>query len=89
MSEKGKKSAAEISETEITFLDSEKEERESKMKFINTRHENTQAHGDIPIHKFLFVSPSSRHKRIYQRRSAQDAVNKFLRDYIRRKYRKL
>ena len=43
------------------------------------RPRTLQAYRDIPIHEFLFVSPTRRHKRLHQRRSFLKASkNKFL-----------
>ena len=60
---------AEISETETTFLDTKvyKGVRFNKDSILDVRTHFKPT--DIPIHEFVFVSPTRRHKRLHQRRS--------------------
>ena len=69
---------AEISETETTFLDTKvyKDVRFNKDSILDVRTHFKPT--DIPIHEFVFVSPTRRHKRLHQRRSFKASKNKFL-----------
>ena len=69
---------AEISETETTFLDTKvyKGVRFNKDSILDVRTHFKPT--DIPIHEFVFVSPTRRHKRLHQRRSFKVSKNKFL-----------
>ena len=69
---------AEISETETTFLDTKvyKGVRFNKDSILDVRTHFKPT--DIPIHEFVFVSPTRRHKRLHQRRSFKASKNKFL-----------
>ena len=69
---------AEISETETTFLDTKvyKGVRFNKDSILDVRTHFKPT--DIPIHEFLFVSPTRRHKMLHQRRSFKASKNKFL-----------
>ena len=69
---------AEISETETTFLDTKvyKGVRFNKDSILDVRTHFKPT--DIPIHEFVFVSPTGRHKRLHQRRSFKASKNKFL-----------
>ena len=67
------KFTAEMSEKEITFLDTKKVYKGVRFdKDINPRLANTlQTNRDIPVHELLLVSPTRREKRLHQRGSAQ------------------
>ena len=69
---------AEISETETTFLDTKvyKGVRFNKDSILDVRTHFKPT--NIPIHEFVFVSPTRRHKRLHQRRSFKASKNKFL-----------
>ena len=64
---------AEMSETEITFLDTKVYVQRSKIRQgINPRRANTlQNNRNIPVHELLLVSPTRREERLHQRGSAQ------------------
>ena len=84
------KFTAEISETEITFLDTyvnkgERFQNESILD-VRTHYKPTETFQYTNFHS---CHPPGVKKRIYQRRSFQNSENKFLRDYIQRKYKKL
>ena len=69
------KFTAEISENEITFLDTVVFKGERFItEGIHPRHQNSlQADGNLSIHQFYLVPPSGGKKRLYQRRSNQTA----------------
>ena len=50
--------------------------------FYPWRANTFQAHRDLPIHEFLFVPPTRRHKRFYQRKTVKASKNKFLWNYF-------
>ena len=64
---------AEMSETEITFLDTKVYVQRSKIRQgINPRRANTlQTNRNIPVHELLLVSPTRREERLHQRGSTQ------------------
>ena len=78
--------AAEISETETTFLDTKvyKGVRFNKDSILDVRTHFKPT--DIPIHEFVFVSPTRRHKRLHQRRSFKASKNKFLWNHFWREH---
>ena len=69
---------AEILETETTFLDTKvyKGVRFNKDSILDVRTHFKPT--NIPIHEFVFVSPTRRYKRLHQRRSFKASKNKFL-----------
>ena len=77
---------AEISETETTFLDTKvyKGVRFNKDSILDVRTHFKPT--DIPIHEFVFVSPTRRHKRLHQRRSFKASKNKFLWNHFWREH---
>ena len=72
------KFTAEISETETTFLDTKGTKVSDSTRILSLTCEHLQAYRNIPIHEFVFVSPTRRHKRLHQRRSFKASKNKFL-----------
>ena len=73
------KFAAEISETETTFLYTKVYKGLDSIRNIFLTCEcNCQNHRYLSIHEFLFVSPTRRLERLYQRRSVKASNNKFL-----------
>ena len=77
------KFTAEISENEITFLDTVvfKGERFIKESILDIKT-SLQADGNLSIHPFHLVPPSGGKKRLYQRRSNQTAQNKLFKKHI-------
>ena len=77
---------AEISETETTFLDTKvyKGVRFNKDSILDVRTHFKPT--DIPIHEFVFVSPTRRHKRLHQRRSFKASKNKVLWNHFWREH---
>ena len=72
------KFTAEISETETTFLDTKGTKVSDSTRILSLTCKHLQAYRNIPIHEFVFVSPTRRHKRLHQRRSFKASKNKFL-----------
>ena len=66
------KFTAEMSETEITFLDTNvyKGIRFDEESILDVQT-NLQTNRNIPVHELLLVSPTRREKRLHQRGSAQ------------------
>ena len=70
----------EISETETTFLDTKvyKGVRFNKESILDVQTHFKTTETFQYVHEFLFVSPTRRHERLYQRRSFKASKNKFL-----------
>ena len=74
------KFTAEISETETTFLDTEvyKGARFNKESILDVRTHFKTTETFQYTNFYIFVSPTRRHQRLYQRRSVKASKNKFL-----------
>ena len=77
------KFAAEMSETEIPFLDTKVYKG---VRFNNESILDVQTHyklnRNIPVHELLLASPTRREKRLHQRGNAQASKDQFLADHI-------
>ena len=69
------KFTAEISETETTFLDTKGTKVSDSTLDVRAHFKPTET---FQYTKFVFVSPTRRHKRLHQRRSFKASKNKFL-----------
>ena len=77
------KFTAEMSETEITFLDPKVHKGVRFDKEFNPRRADTlQTNRNIPVHELLLLSPTRREERLHQRGSAQTSKDYFLADHI-------
>ena len=75
---------AEISETETTFLDTKvyKGVRFNKDSILDVRTHFKPT--DIPIHEFVFVSPTRRHKRLLRTNSSEITFEENMRNFSTR-----
>ena len=77
------KFTAEISDTEITFLDTcvYKGERFKEESILDVRT-HFKHDRNFPIHALYILPPSRRQERLYQRRSIASSENQFLKSYF-------
>ena len=79
------KFTAEISDTEITFLDTcvyRIQGRKIQGIIYSRRSHALQTDRNFPIHALYILPPSRRQERLYQRRSIASSENRFLKSYF-------